>query len=239
MKRAAVAAILWLVGSGVAQADMNQALTGGEIALIVQDALAANGQEGTPTLAEQRRYYPCDVDLTVTPRREGRWDALDVACAGPIPWSIIVRTSVAVPPGFRFGAADTEVETTAVVVLRHSIRRDEILTADKLQVIDIDHATAPGVFSRIEPLVGRRMAQNLGAGVPLRERHLEMDWAVRENDPVVIEISAGGLVISMAGVALENGQNGDFIRVRNLRSHKVVLGMVTDEKKINVLPNMN
>lgn len=239
MKRVAVVAILWLACSGVVQAKTGDAFTGGEIAAIVQDTLAAYGQEGTPILAEQRRYYPCGVDLTVAPRREGRWDAVDVACAGPIPWSIIVRTSVAVPAGFRFGAADTEVETTAVVVLRQSIRRDEILTADKLEVTEISHATAPGVFSRIEPLIGRRMAHNLGAGVPLRERHLEMDWAVRKGDPIVIETAAGGLVISMAGVALENGQTGSFIRVENLRSRKVVIGMVTDERKINVLPNMN
>ena len=55
MKRAAVAAILWLVGSGVAQADMNQALTGGEIALIVQDAQHAHLSEQA-TLSAAMHY---------------------------------------------------------------------------------------------------------------------------------------------------------------------------------------
>ena len=239
MKRLAVAAILWLVVGGMVQAETNDAFTGGDIAAIVRDTLAANGQNGSPILAEQRRYYPCDVDLTVMPRREGRWDAVDVVCAGQVPWSIIVRTSVDVPLGYRFGMADTEVETQAVVVLRHSIRRNEMLTAEKLELTKVSHAAAPGMFFRIAPLIGRRMAQNLGAGVPLRERHLEMEWAVREDDPIVIETAVGGLVISMAGVALENGQTGDFIQVQNVQSRKVVIGMVTDEKKINVLPNLN
>lgn len=239
MIRAIMASLLWLASSGAAQAQPGQAFTGGEISVIVQEALVANGQDGLPILAEQRRYYPCEVDLTVAPRRDGRWDAVDVACPGEIPWSIVVRTSVGVPLGFRFGTGDSEAEAIPVVVLRHSIRRNEVITEDKLELVEIQRAPAPGAFSDIAPLIGRRMSQNLGAGVPLRERHLEMDWSVRADDPIVIETAAGGLVISMAGVALENGQTGDFIRVRNLRSRKVVIGVVTDEKKINVAPNMN
>lgn len=239
MMRAILASMLLLAGSGAARAELGEPFTGGEIAVLVHQALMANGQDGAPIIAEQRRYYPCEAELTVMPRREGRWDAVDVACPGAIPWSIVVRTSVGVPPGFRFGGGDTAAEMTAVVVLRHSIRRDEVITADKLELVEIPRAPAPGAFSEIAPLIGRRMGQNLGAGVPIRERHLEMDWAVRADDPIVIETAAGGLVISMGGVALENGQTGDFIRVRNLRSGKVVIGMVTQEKKINVVPNMN
>jgi flagellar basal body P-ring formation protein FlgA len=239
MIRAGLASILLLMGGGAAQAALGQALTGGEISVIVHQALVANGQDGTPIIAAQRRYYPCEVALTVSPRREGRWDAVDVACPGAIPWSIVVRTSVGVPPGFRFGDGDAEAEMTNVVVLRQAIRRDEVLTEDKLELVEIARAPAPGAFSEIAPLIGRRMSQSLGAGVPLRARHLEMDWSVRADDPIVIETAAGGLVISMAGVALENGQTGDFIRVRNLRSGKVVIGAVTAEKKISVTPNMN
>ena len=66
-----------------------------------------------------------------------------------------------------------------------------------------------------------------------------MDWAVREGDPVVIESVSGEMVISMAGVALEDGQIGDFIEVRNPRSRKTLNGIVSDGKKIVVSPNMN
>lgn len=239
MMRAVLASILWLVGAAAAEAELEPAFTGGEISVIVHQALVVNGQGGVPIIAEKRRYYPCEVDLTVTPRREGRWDAVDVTCAGSVPWSIVVRTTVGVPPGFRFGSGDIVEDPTTVVVLRHAIRRDEVITADKLEQVEIPRAPQAGAFSEIEPLIGRRMSQNLGAGVPLRERHLEMNWEVRADDPIVIETKAGGLIISMAGVALENGQTGDFIRVRNLRSRKIVIGMVTDEKKINVVPNMN
>ncbi len=239
MMRSLLASGLLCLAIGTAQADPAAPFTGEDIAAIVRDALVANGQEGAPILAGQRRYFPCDVDLSVAPRREGRWDAVTVSCSGTIPWSIVVRTSAHVPAGFGFASGDTSGETTTVVAFRHTIRRGEVITADKLELVELQSSRAQGSFSDIEPLIGRRMVQTLGAGVPVRERHLEMDWAVRANDPIVIETVTGEMVIAMAGVALEHGQAGDFIRVRNLRSGRVVVGMVTKEKKIIVSPNMN
>lgn len=239
MTRGMFAVCLILLLNGPAQADQPAPLTGEEIATVVLAALVENGQEGIPILADQRRYYPCEVELSIAPRREGRWDAVDVACPGQIPWSIVVRTSAQVPEGFSFGARETGGETTTVVVFRHSVRRDEVITADKLELVEMERAPSAGTFSEIAPLVGRRMVQTLSAGVPVRERHLEMDWAVREGDPVVIESVSGEMVISMAGVALEDGQIGDFIEVRNPRSRKTLNGIVSDGKKIVVSPNMN
>ncbi|MDA0962328.1 MAG: flagellar basal body P-ring formation chaperone FlgA [Proteobacteria bacterium] len=230
-----------LVG-GAAKAETAgpaEPLTGQDIAAAVRAVMQAQGQAGAPILADQRRYFPCEVDLTIAPRREGRWDAVDVGCAGAIPWSIVVRTSADVPARFSFGSGADAGQTTTLVVVRHTIRRGEIITADKLDLAEVPRTPAPGVFSEIEPLIGRKMVQTLSAGVPIRERHLQMEWSVRADDPIVIETDSGQMVISMAGIALENGQTGDFIRVRNLRSQKIVVGQVADEKKIIVAPNMN
>lgn len=239
MKRALIASLLLGLAGASAQAEQPAPITGAEIAVVVREALAANNQAGLPILADQRRYYPCEVDLTVAPRRAGRWDAVDVTCAGAVPWSIVVRTSAEVPAGFGFGAQDGDGTLTPVVVLRHTIRRGEVITADKLELVEMPRTPAPGTFPEIETVIGRRMAQTLSAGVPLRERHLQMEWSVRADDPIVIETDTGGMTVAMAGIALENGQAGDFIRVRNSRSGRIVTGMVADEKKIIVTPNTN
>lgn len=239
MMRAVMAFVLLCLTAGPSQADLSAPLTGADIAAVVRQALARNGHEGVPILADQRRYFPCEVDLTVAPRREGRWDAVDVACPGAVPWSIIVRTSVEVPHGSRFGSDEPTGAMTPVVVLRHTVRRGEVITANKLELVEMPRTPAPGTFLEMEPLIGRRMAQTLGVGVPVRERHLQMEWSVLEDDPIVIETDTGQMIVAMAGIALENGQIGDFIRVRNLRSERVVTGMVAEEKKIIVTPNMN
>lgn len=238
MTRMVLAACVIGLLAGMAQAEQPKPVTGQEVAAAVSEALAAHGQQGTPILAAQRRYFPCDGMLTVTPRQKDRWDAVDVKCPGKLPWSIVVRTSADVPAGLDGDDQDAG-ETTKVVVLRRALRRGEVITEDKLDVTEVSGVPVRGAFSAAEDLIGRRMAQSLGSGVPIQERHLQMDWLVRADDPIVIETNAEGIVIGMAGVALEHGQPGDFIRVRNLRSGRELTGRVADDKKIIVTSNIN
>jgi flagella basal body P-ring formation protein FlgA len=235
-----MAILACLIGlfAGTAQAEQPKAITGQEVAAAVSAALAAHGQQGTPILAAQRRYFPCETALTVAPRQKDRWDAVEVKCTGNLPWSIVVRTSADIPAGLDDDGHDTG-ETTKVLVLRRALRRGEVITAEKLDVAEVVGTPARGAFSETEVLVGRRMAQALGAGIPILERHLQMDWLVRENDPIVIETNAEGIVIGMSGIALEHGQLGDFIRVRNLRSGRELTGQVAEDKKIIVTSNIN
>ena len=236
MIRLGLIAALALIG-GAAGAQETP-MSGAQIAEVVNAALARNGQSGTALISAERRYYPCAGALEVTPRRDGRWDAVDVACEEPLHWDIIVRTSAS---GDDVGTEDTGEDPVikTAVVLRHSIRKGEVLTGDRLELRDFEKSLAPGTYGDVAELVGRRMAQSLGAGVPIRERHLERDWAVVEGAPVVIEMSAGGLTVSASGEALESGQIGDSVSVKNLRSGKIVRGFVTGEKKVSLGANMN
>lgn len=238
MIRFGLVAALALAGGTVWAQDAETPMTGAQIAEAVNAALARNGQSGEALIAAERRYYPCVGGLQVTPRREGRWDAVDVACEAPLHWDIIVRTSASGDDPGAEDAGEEPVIKTAVV-LRHSIRKGEVLTEDRLELHDFEKALAPGTYGDLSELIGRRMSQSLGAGVPIRERHLERDWAVVEGTPVVIEMSAGGLTVSASGEALESGQIGDSVSVRNLRSGKIVRGFVTGEKKVSLGANMN
>lgn len=213
-------------------------LTGKHIAEQVNAALAKNGLSGEALIAAERRYFPCTAALEVTPRREGRWDAVDVKCAGPLTWAIVVRTSASGGEGAPEAADEAPVQRSAVV-LKHSVRKGEVLSADRLELHDFEKALAPGTYADPAELVGRRMAQSLGAGVPIRARHLERSWAVVEGTPVVIEMTLGGITVSTTGEALENGQIGDGISVKNLQSGKVVRGFVSAEKTVSLGANMN
>lgn len=234
---AVVAILVKGAPSGLADgADMP--ITGAQVADYVNAAMAENGQSGSAIIAGERRYYPCNVPLQVAPRRRGRWDAVDVSCSKPLPWSIVVRTSADSTGEDTTGTEDDPVVKSAVV-LKHSVRKGEVLSAKLLEVAEFETALAPGTYILPDELVGRRMAQSLGAGVPIRARHLELDWSVVEGGSVVIEINVGGLTVSTVGAALENGQIGDNVMVQNLRSGKMVRGVVTGEKKVSLGANIN
>ena len=41
-------------------------------------------------------------------------------------------------------------------------------------------------------------------------------WLVEEDDEVVIQNQTGGISVDMVGLALENGQYGEWIKVQNV-----------------------
>ena len=51
---------------------------------------------------------------------------------------------------------------------------------------------------------------------------------------VTISYQGKHISVQMEGIALENGQYGDWINVKNTKSGKVILAKVVAEKKVNV-----
>ena len=68
---------------------------------------------------------------------------------------------------------------------------------------------------------------------PLRQ------YNVSKGDKVDIIQSIGTIFISASGVALENGQKGEKIRVMNLSSEKNLVAWVLNEKKVTTQTNIN
>ena len=232
------AALAFGLVQGVQAQGTDMPMTGAQIGHSINDALARNGQSGSAIIAAERRYYPCGEPLTISPRHDGRWDAVDVTCTQPLAWSIVVRTSADATASETDGAGDGPAMKSAVV-LKHSVRKGEVLTAKLLTVMEFETALAPGIYTNPNDLVGRRMSQGLGAGVPIRGRHLQLDWAVTDGGAVSIEINTGGLTVSTVGQALENGQIGDSVLIRNSHSGKTLRGVVTGEKKVSIGANIN
>ena len=238
MKAAICLAVLMLMPN-VAHA-VETMVTGAEVAVRVEKVLEENGIAAKPIVAVERRYYPCDADLQVAPRVEGRWDAVEVSCALPVPWSIIVRTEGQIwDETAQAGQGGADDHMIDAVVLRQSARKGQLILPEMLEVTQFATEPAQGYFADAADVIGRRLTANVAAGVPVRERHLRPAWAVEEGQRVAIEKDLGGITVAMAGIALENGAIGDMVSVRNASSNKVLQGFVSDRNKISVSANMN
>ena len=69
----------------------------------------------------------------------------------------------------------------------------------------------------------------------LRNRHLEMDWVIQKDQIVIIETQIGGVTVAGSGLALDNAQLGDLLKVLNQSSNVVVEGSVVSEKKVKII----
>jgi len=98
--------------------------------------------------------------------------------------------------------------------------------------------SASNVYIAIEDIAGRVLSQSLTPRVPVSPRHLQRDWALNTDDIVTLQIVNGGIEIESPGIALEPGQIGDNIRLRNLSSGSEVTGRISQGRKVQVTSKM-
>ena len=83
-------------------------------------------------------------------------------------------------------------------------------------------------------LKGYELSANLRDNSVLKWNHLRKVALVKKGEVVDVFASGTGIYISMKGMALENGVEGGFVKVRNLSSDKEFQAKVLNEKSVKV-----
>jgi flagella basal body P-ring formation protein FlgA len=124
-----------------------------------------------------------------------------------------------------------------VAVLTHHLRAGSVLTAQ-----DVSAGRVPAASLRGEPALnpvaalGLALRRDTPAGRPLVMGDLAHPVLVSRNATVRMALSAGAIVLTAEGTALEEGVMGAHIRVLNPTSHAVILAEVTGADEVRVVP---
>jgi flagella basal body P-ring formation protein FlgA len=86
----------------------------------------------------------------------------------------------------------------------------------------------------VETVAGARAARPLVPGEPLMVGDVTVPATVRSGARVTLRVVAGGLVVSTAGIAAQDGDPGDVIRVVNASSGRTLRGQVVGPDLIEV-----
>ena len=123
-----------------------------------------------------------------------------------------------------------------VLVAMTDIRAETPISAANARVEERAVDTLPEVtlsdFARLEGRVAGRYIQKDATITP---NMLAMPLVMRPGNPVELVLDTGGIVIRAEGVALEPGRIGYEIRVRNVRSGKILRGRVIDAATVQVI----
>ena len=76
----------------------------------------------------------------------------------------------------------------------------------------------------------------LPAGAVLMSQDLLPDFMVRQGEQVTMVAAVDGIQVKAAGLALQDGRYGALIRVQNVSSSRVVQGVVTANRVVDVTP---
>ena len=193
----------------------------------------------------------------------GTWKTVKVSCKDDGSWTVMVRTNLktavnkfkkanAMPKRLVAGSTKTKVtekqtskastkvvksqkqiETMKILALGRSMSRGDVIMPRDIITITIPVNAASGVFFNPDDIVGRKLKSSVTAKKPIQARHLMPKWLIEEDDEVVIQNQAGGVIVNMVGSALENGQYGEWIKVQNVSSGIVIVGQIKNKKIIS------
>jgi len=130
------------------------------------------------------------------------------------------------------------IETTRIPVLSRDIQRGETITADDIEMIETPlQRLANSILlnpARIDGMAARRA---LSRGRPLSESDIEEPKLVLRNTLVTIIFSAPGMMMTARGRSLDDGALGETVKIMNIRSNRIVEGIVQENGDVSVIPN--
>ncbi len=122
------------------------------------------------------------------------------------------------------------------VVASGEIERGQTLEAAQLKLAPVELGkSARGYFTDIAEVAGKTARRRIRAEQPLTPALLDGALLVRRGQQVKIVASQDGIQASAVGEALANGKQDEVIRVKNLRSQKVIEAKVMASGEVSSL----
>ena len=121
-----------------------------------------------------------------------------------------------------------------VLVSSRNLKRGELIKEDDIKIKYLTHTGSSNTFKVKKDLNGRKLKIPLKKEQIIRERHLIKNWVIKEGQKVKIEHKNGNLLILVDGIAMDSGMKGDYLKVKNENSGKIIKGWVKNNKKITI-----
>lgn len=203
--------------------------------------LAAGSAHASPGIADilgdhLRQNYPwAEVEVR------------DVEVQGVVPKEVPERILVLKGPPrktvFRMEYADgRSLEATAdvkvfdwVLMARRAFRKGYVLQKGDVYATLMDAGLIPKDAVRgSDVALGKTLMRSIVANRPITSSMVSDAQPVKRGQKVILLVESRDFSITAAGETKENGHVGDFVKVMNMNSKKVVTGVLVDENTVRV-----
>jgi len=187
-------------------------------------------------LSDKRTFFPCSTTLNFDPRHKDDWSTVLVSCDSE-GWNVFIRSTNTVNKSISLNSPNN-IENLMVAVSFKNIPKGQVITKEYLQFENRPERSIHGAYTDITEVLGRKAKSNIAAGTILKARHLDTTYSVDKNDNVLVIAENKAITITTSAIALEKGQLGDMISVKNVNSEKVFKVIITGKKKVAPITNM-
>lgn len=131
--------------------------------------------------------------------------------------------------------ASVELRLHAIVA-RTDLAAGDRLSAENTQLAEVQLTAAQrsGLISDIDAIQWMSVKRPVSAGQPLQLNELKSPILVHRDQQVNILLKRPDLELTTAGIAMQNGARGAWIRVKNISSGRVIIAKVDSGQQVIV-----
>jgi flagella basal body P-ring formation protein FlgA len=156
--------------------------------------------------------------LNIPENHNSRNINVQVSCTDNFSWKIYIPVKI--------------ITTQAVVIAKQYIAKNSHLTTKNIKVIQKDITKIRGeYYTDITKVIDNKTLKSLTSGAVIAPNNICL---VCKGESVIIRASRATFTIKTAGKALTNGILGEYVKVKNSRSGRVISARVSGKKQVEI-----
>ena len=223
------------------------AITGEEISAKVSKWLTKEGIEGIPIFSKNSIYNDCNDKIKIKKMFQN-YRTIKVNCLDKNGFELVMRVQILKftehkkknkpkklsKKFIKHKLTKKKNEFIKIIKLKKSLEKNKIIQLEDLETVSLEKKHQTTFFDNKEQLVGRKLKKNLKMGQILHPRHLFESFDINNGDIISIVSNLGNVSVTVSGEAQDSGNLGDLIKVKNLKSGKIIKGYIKKDKKIKI-----
>ena len=202
-------------------------ISGYEIKSLIERWLEEQGEEANVKILESLKYPACKTDNILINDISGNSKLIKVNCIGNNPWQFIVRNKVR-----KQKSEFQNKKLSNFYALKKFKEKGEIVKEKDLILIQRKKSNINAFISDKSDIVGKKLKKSVNSNQLLKHSNLEKDWLIKKNSLVKIINNKSFVTIKEDGLAMNDANYMDMIKVKNVKSGKVIVGYAKNEKKV-------
>lgn len=128
-------------------------------------------------------------------------------------------------------------EVVEVPILKRRVNHGELIVESNIEMQEFGTNRLRGeIVSSAAQLIGKTPKRSISALRPIRTDEIGTPAIVHKGETVSIMYKTPSMEIKTVGEALENGAEGDIIKIRNPESHNVIQATITGKGTAEIAP---
>ena len=184
-------------------------------------------------ISKKIKLPSCKKDLKLR-KKFGSFKTLEILCPQKNSWTYLVRTNLKNTKRKEKINYKNKNRTVKLIKLKTNIIKGNKITKNDIVLENTNTPGSSNYFTNELDIIGKKAKITLRKGQILRLRHIEKDWTVQEGQKVIIENNKNNIVILVDGVATHSAMKGEYMRVLNKSTGKIVNAWVKNNKKVSI-----